>query len=299
MSAIIMDGRELSAHLMPSLRQNAEELARRGQIPVLAAVLAGDNPASLQYVRNKRRMAEQLGFGIEMVRLGAEQASTQWLLAIIARLNADPRITGVLLQLPMPENVDVFRLFDAIDPRKDIDAVGAVNVSGLYRAQASGLIPCTPRGVLTLIDYYRVPLDGACAAVIGRSDIAGKPLAIILGGRLRNATVTWCHRHTRDLAGICRQADLLVSCVGAELERPFLITADIVKPGACVIDVGFRRIGPGKFAGDVDFDAVKEVAGWITPNPGGTGPMTVAALMQNLIDAARRMAGLEPAEYTL
>ncbi|MGH7987717.1 MAG: bifunctional 5,10-methylenetetrahydrofolate dehydrogenase/5,10-methenyltetrahydrofolate cyclohydrolase [Candidatus Binataceae bacterium] len=299
MSAIIMDGRELSAHLMPSLRQNAEELARRGQIPVLAAVLAGDNPASLQYVRNKRRMAEQLGFGIEMVRLGAEQASTQWLLAIIARLNADPRITGVLLQLPMPENVDVFRLFDAIDPRKDIDAVGAVNVSGLYRAQAGGLIPCTPRGVLTLIDYYRVPLDGARAAVIGRSDIAGKPLAIILGGRLRNATVTWCHRHTRDLAGICRQADLLVSCVGAELERPFLITADIVKPGACVIDVGFRRIGPGKFAGDVDFDAVKEVAGWITPNPGGTGPMTVAALMQNLIDAARRMAGLEPAEYTL
>ncbi|MGH8013662.1 MAG: bifunctional 5,10-methylenetetrahydrofolate dehydrogenase/5,10-methenyltetrahydrofolate cyclohydrolase [Candidatus Binataceae bacterium] len=299
MSAIIMDGRELSARLMPLLRRNAQELAQCGQTPVLAAVLTGENPASLQYVRNKRRMAEQLGFGIEMVRLSAQEASTERLLAIIGRLNADRRITGILLQLPMPEKVDVFRLFDAIDPVKDIDAVGAVNVSGFYRAQQGGLIPCTPRGVLTMIDYYRVPADGARAAVIGRSDIAGKPLAIILGGRLRNATVTWCHRHTRDLAAICREADLLVSCVGAELQRRFLITADIVKPGACVIDVGFRRIGPGKFAGDVDFDGVKQVAGWITPNPGGTGPMTVAALMQNLIDAARRMAGLERVGYNL
>jgi methylenetetrahydrofolate dehydrogenase (NADP+)/methenyltetrahydrofolate cyclohydrolase len=299
MSAIIMDGRELSARLKPALRQQAEELARRGHMPVLAAILAGDNPASVQYVRNKRRMAEELGFGIEMVKLTAAEATTDRLLEIIGELNSNRRVTGILLQLPVPQNVDNFRLFDAIDPDKDIDAVGAVNVASFYRAQKGRFIPCTPRGVLMMLDYYRVPVDGRRATVIGRSDIAGKPMAIILGGRLRNATVTWCHRHTRDLAAVCREADLLVSCVGAELERPFLITADMVKPGACVIDVGFRRIGPGKFAGDVDFDAVSKVAGWITPNPGGTGPMTVAALMQNLIDAARRAAGMEPAEYPL
>jgi methylenetetrahydrofolate dehydrogenase (NADP+)/methenyltetrahydrofolate cyclohydrolase len=153
--------------------------------------------------------------------------------------------------------------------------------------------------VLTLLDYYKVPVDGARATIIGRSDIAGKPTALILGGRLRNATITWCHRHTRDLATICREADILIPCVGAHTGQPYLITADMVKPGACVIDVGFRRVGPGKFVGDVDFEAVKEVAGWITLNPGGTGPMTVAALMQNLIDATRYQLGLPRATYSV
>jgi methylenetetrahydrofolate dehydrogenase (NADP+)/methenyltetrahydrofolate cyclohydrolase len=152
--------------------------------------------------------------------------------------------------------------------------------------------------VLALLEHYAVPVDGTRAAVIGRSDIAGKPMAIILGGRLLNATVTWCHRHTHDLAEICREADLIVSCAGAELgANRFLVTAEMVKPGACVIDVGFRRIGPGRFAGDVDYAAVSQVAKWITPNPGGTGPMTVVALMQNLIDAARYRLGLERARY--
>ena len=165
---------------------------------------------------------------------------------MIGELNADAGVNAILLQLPIPDSVDRFRLFDAIAPEKDLDAVSSASVGGFYRGQWGRFIPCTPRGVLTLLDYYKVPVDGARAAVIGRSDIAGKPTALILGGRLRNATITWCHRHTRDLAAICREADILIPCVGADTGRPYLITADMVKPGACVIDVGFRRVGPGQ-----------------------------------------------------
>jgi methylenetetrahydrofolate dehydrogenase (NADP+)/methenyltetrahydrofolate cyclohydrolase len=295
-----MDGRGVSEHLRPELHRYAEELAiRHHSVPTLAAILAGDDPASRQYVRNKRRFAEALGFKSEMVTMAPAEASTDRLLERIARLNADPRITGILLQLPLPGAVDIFRLFDSIAPEKDVDAVGPANIAGFYRGQWGRFLPCTPRGVLTLIDYYKVPIDGARAVVIGRSDIAGKPMAMILGGRMCNATVTWCHRHTRDLADVCREADLIVSCAGADPGDRFLITADMVSSGACVIDVGFRRIAPGRFAGDVDFDAVKEVAGWVTPNPGGTGPMTVLALMQNLIDAARYGLGLERARYSV
>lgn len=299
MSAIIMDGREVSRRLRPELERQARELRERYRCaPALAAVVVGDNPASRQYVRNKRRFAEELGFENRMVAMTAQAASTERLLEEIARLNSDASVAGILLQLPLPEQVDRFRLFDAIDPAKDVDAVGADNVSNFYRAQWGRFIPCTPRGVLTLLKCYGVPIDGARAAVIGRSDIAGKPMALILGGRMCNATVTWCHRHTRDLAAICCQADILISCAGVDAGQPFLISADMVKPGACVIDVGFRHVGPGKFAGDVDFERVKEVAGWLTLNPGGTGPMTVLALMQNLIDAARYGLGLERASYS-
>jgi methylenetetrahydrofolate dehydrogenase (NADP+)/methenyltetrahydrofolate cyclohydrolase len=299
MSATIMDGREVSRLLRPELERYARELKERYQCaPALAAVLIGDDPASRQYVRNKRRFAEELGFESRMVRMTAKEATTERLLEEIARLNADSATAGILLQLPLPEQVDSFRLFDAIDPAKDVDAVGAVNVSDFYRAQLGRFIPCTPRGVLTMLNYYGVPMDGARATVIGRSDIAGKPMALILGGRMCNATVTWCHLHTRDLAGTCRESDIVVSCSGADTGSAFLITADMIKPGACVIDVGFRRVGPGKFAGDVDFEGVKEVAGWLTLNPGGTGPMTVLALMQNLIDAARYGLGLKRAAYS-
>lgn len=300
MPAIIMDGRRLSAHLLPELRRHADELtSRHGCVPLLAAVVVGDDPASRQYVRNKQRMAGELGFESRTIAMPAAEASTASLLEIVDRLNRDPRTTGILLQIPMPEHVDRFRLFDAISADKDVDAVGASSVSSFYRGQWGRFIPCTTRGVLTLLDYYKVPVEGARAAVIGRSDIAGKPTALVLGGRMRNATVTWCHRHTRDLAAICREADILISCVGADVGRPYLITADMVRPGACVIDVGIRRLGAGKFAGDVDFDGVKQVAGWITLNPGGTGPMTVLGLMQNLIDAARYKLGLERAAYSV
>src|SRR5579875_780390 len=299
MAAIIMDGRAVSAELMPELRRHAAELSRHGISPGLAAVLVGDDPASRQYVRNKQRYSAQLGFTSRLVEVEARTASTERLLEIIERLNRDPAIAGILLQLPLPEQIDRFKLFDAIAPLKDVDGVCKPSVAGFYRAQWGNFIPCTPRGILTLLTYYRVPVDGARATVIGRSDIAGKPLALILGGRMCNATVTWCHRHTRQLEQICREADLLVSCVGADVGRKFLITADMVKPGACVIDVGFRRVGPGRFVGDVDFEAVKEVAGWVTINPGGTGPMTVLALMQNLIDAARYQLGLDRAHYSV
>lgn len=300
MGAKIMDGRALSAHLMPELRRYAAELVEgRGVVPALAAVLVGEDPASRQYVRNKRRYASELGLRSELVEIGAVEATTERLLKVIDGLNADPTMTGILLQLPMPDRIDRNRLFDRIDPLKDVDAVSAASVGGFYRGQWGRFIPCTPRGVLTLLVYYQVPIDGARAVVIGRSDIAGKPMALILGGRMCNATVTWCHRHTRDLAEICRAADIVISCVGAETGRPYLITRDMVKPGACVIDVGLRRVAKGGFVGDVDFEAVKEIAGWLTLNPGGTGPMTVLALMQNLIDAARYQLGLDRARYSV
>src|ERR1700683_1163062 len=278
MAAIIMDGRAVSAHLLPELRRHLEELRDRHRVtPSLTAVIVGRDPASRQYVKNKRRLAQELGCESEILEIPEADATTESMLALIDKLNRDPKVTGILIQMPLPERVDRFRLFDAIAPDKDVDAVGAFAVIGFYRGQWGRFIPCTPRGVLTLLDYYKVPVDGKRAAVIGRSDISGKPTALVLGGRLQNVTVTWCHRHTRDLAAICREADILIPCVGADTGQPWLITADMVKPGACVIDVGFRRVGPGKFVGDVDFDAVKEVAGWITLNPGGTGPMTVFA----------------------
>ncbi|HEY6420139.1 MAG TPA: bifunctional 5,10-methylenetetrahydrofolate dehydrogenase/5,10-methenyltetrahydrofolate cyclohydrolase [Candidatus Binataceae bacterium] len=300
MSAKIMDGRALSARLLPELRRHVEELrGRHACKPSLAAVLVGDDPASRQYVRNKQKLAAALGCESRTIRIAEADATTQSLLEEIGGLNRDASTTGILLQMPMPERVDRFTLFDTIDPKKDVDAVGATSVGGFYRGRWGSFIPCTPRGILTLLDEYKVPVDGARAAVIGRSDIAGKPTALILGGRMRNATVTWCHRHTRDLDAICRDADIVVSCVGGDVGRPFLITADMVKRGACVMDVGFRRVGPGKFSGDVDFEGVKEVAGWLTLNPGGTGPMTVLALMQNLIDAARYQLGLGRASYSI
>lgn len=300
MSAIIMDGRAVSAHLVPEVKLHLKELRARGaMVPSLTAVLVGSDPASRQYVKNKRRLAQELGCQSQILEIPEPDATTDSMLAVLDRLNRDPATTGILLQMPLPERVDRFRLFDAIAPEKDVDAVGAAAVIGFYRGQWGRFIPCTTRGVLALLDYYKVPVDGIRAAVIGRSDIAGKPTALVLGGRLRNATVTWCHRHTKNISEICRSADLVVSCVGANVGREFFITPDMIKPGACVVDVGFRRIGPGKFAGDVDFEAVKEVAGWLTPNPGGTGPMTVLGLMQNLIDAARYQAGLERASYSI
>jgi methylenetetrahydrofolate dehydrogenase (NADP+) / methenyltetrahydrofolate cyclohydrolase len=300
MAAIIMDGRALSAHLMPELRANVDELKSKfGCTPSLAAILVGDDPASRQYVKNKQRVALELGCESRTVRMPSKDASTGALLAIIEELNADAKVNAILLQLPIPDSVERFRLFDAIAPEKDLDAVGSASVGGFYRGEWGRFIPCTPRGVLTLLDHYKVPVTGARTVVIGRSDIAGKPTALILGGRMRNATITWCHRHTRDLAAICREADLLIPCVGADTGRRYLITAEMVKPGACVIDVGVRRVGPGKFTGDVDFEGVKEVAGWITLNPGGTGPMTVVALMQNLIDATRYQLGMQRAAYSV
>lgn len=296
-----MDGRALSDHLRPEVRRYADDLLQKHKYtPLLAAIEIGDDPASRQYVRNKRRFAEQLGFRSKLVTMPPAAATSELLMAEITQLNADPSVTGILLQLPLPANIDNLRLFDAIAPEKDVDAVGSASIVGLYRGGSGRFIPCTPRGVLTLLDYYKVPVDGAEVVVVGRSDIAGKPLTLIMSGYLRNATVTCCNRHTRDLGAICRRADILVSCTGTTpAGHDYLITAEMVKPGACVVDVGFRRLPSGRFTGDVDFEAVRQVAGWVTPNPGGTGPMTVLALMQNLIDAARYRLGFARATYSV
>src|SRR5271168_126105 len=222
MAAIIMDGRALSAHLMPELLANVDELKSKfGCTPSLVAILVGDDPASRQYVKNKQRIAAELGCDSRTVRMTSAAATTESLLAVIDQLNADNRVNAILLQLPIPDSVDRFRLFDAIAPEKDLDAVSSASVGGFYRGQWGRFIPCTPRGVLTLLDYYKVPVDGARATIIGRSDIAGKPTALILGGRLRNATITWCHRHSCELAEICRTSDIVVSCVGADVGRRF------------------------------------------------------------------------------
>jgi len=296
-----MNGRTLSERLKPELQCYANELLQGNKSrPTLAALQVGNDPASRQYVRNKRRFTEELGFRSSLIAIPTDEATTERLAETIRQLNADPEVTGILLQLPLPANVNAVQLFDAIAPDKDVDAVGAASIVDLYRGGIGRFIPCTPRGVLTLLDHYRVPVDGAEVVVIGRSDIAGKPLSLILNGYLRNATVTCCHRHTRELGNICRRADILVSCAGTvPAGQNYLITADMVKRGACVVDVGFRRLPSGQFTGDVDFDGVQSVAGWLTPNPGGTGPMTVLALMQNLIDAARYRRGLGRATYSI
>ncbi len=294
-----MDGREVSRFFRPLLLAQARELADvYGCRPGLAAILVGDDPASIQYTRNKRRLAEELGFTCEIKAMPVAGTDTGKLLDTIDDLNRDDAITGILIQLPLPGGVDQTRLFDAIDPIKDIDAVGAASVAGVYRGLNPQFVPCTPRGVIDLLKHYGVTTAGKRAVIIGRSDITGKPLAMLLAGKHCNATVTWCHRQTRELKAICQEADILISCAGVTGEAgSSLVTADMIKPGACVVDVGFRRLPSGAFSGDVDFDAVKQVAGWITPNPGGTGPMTVVALMQNLIDATRYRLGLARAEY--
>src|SRR5262249_40951178 len=222
MSAIIMDGRVVSRHLMPELQRHISELRDRHKVtPALTAVIVGNDPASRQYVKNKRRLAAEIGCESRVVEVAEKDATTESMLALIEGLNRDCATTGILLQIPIPPAVDRFALFDAIAPLKDVDAVAASSVIGFYRGMWGRFIPCTPRGVLTLLDYYQIPVDGRRVAVIGRSDIAGKPTALVLGGRLRNATVTWCHRHTRDVKSICLESDIIVSCVGANVGREF------------------------------------------------------------------------------
>lgn len=297
MAAIIMDGRLVAEHLKPQVQAYGEELrVKYGLTPGLAAILVGDDPASALYVRNKQRLCRELGFVTELFALSDGKITTDYLLGVIQEINNDKRFTGILVQLPLPAAINKFQILDAIDPRKDVDALTPTNTMPFYRGEEGPFFPCTPRAVLTLLDFYQIPTQGKDAVVIGRNDITGKPLAMILGGRLCNATVTWCHRFTRDLGKHTRGADILVSCVGKEVGRPYLITADMLKEGVVVIDVGIRRAG-GELVGDVDAEGVKEKAGYLTPVPGGIGPMTVMSLMQNLLDATRYLAGLEKGRY--
>jgi len=275
-AAQLIDGKAVAKVLEGEVAARIAGLPFR---PGLVAVRVGNDPASEVYVRNKARKARELGLeGTELVF--PESMSEDELLAEVARLNADDGVDGILVQLPLPKQIEAKKVIDAIDPAKDVDGFHPINV-GLLHLGRPALVPCTPWGVIRLIESTGQPIEGKRAVVIGRSDIVGKPVAALLLNR--NATVTVCHSRTRDLAAVARQADILVAAIG----KARFVTAEMIRPGAIVIDVGINRVD-GKLTGDVDFDAAREVAGWITPVPGGVGPMTIAVLMSNTVEAAAR-----------
>jgi methylenetetrahydrofolate dehydrogenase (NADP+) / methenyltetrahydrofolate cyclohydrolase len=277
MSARIIDGRAVAAGVRERV---AAAIREEGLHPGLATVLVGDDPASAVYVRMKREDCAQVGIE-SFHHAPPADVSREDLAALLAELNADERVHGILLQLPLPDHLDDAEMTALIDPAKDVDGLTPVN-AGLLMHGRPGLVPCTPSGVMELLRHDGTRLEGANAVVVGRSQLVGKPLAQLL--LAANATVTHCHSRTRDLGEECRRADVLVAAAG----QRDLITADMVRPGAVVVDVGTNRTDEGKLTGDVDFDAVREVAGAITPVPGGVGPMTRAKLLENTLDASRR-----------
>ncbi|MCI5801926.1 MAG: bifunctional methylenetetrahydrofolate dehydrogenase/methenyltetrahydrofolate cyclohydrolase FolD [Oscillospiraceae bacterium] len=281
--AVRIDGKAVSAAVRARLKAETEEFTREtGVVPGLAVVIVGSDPASQVYVRNKKKACEELGFYSEGYDL-PEETTEEELLSLVKRLNEDGRIHGILVQLPLPAHIDENRVIRAIRPDKDVDAFHAENVghimTGDYR-----FLPCTPAGVMELLHAAGVPVEGRECVVVGRSNIVGKPMAMLL--LHENGTVTLCHSRTKNLPEVCRRADILVAAVG----RAKFITADMVKPGAAVIDVGINRTADKKLCGDVDYDAVEPVAGYITPVPGGVGPMTITMLMKNTLSAARAFA---------
>jgi methylenetetrahydrofolate dehydrogenase (NADP+)/methenyltetrahydrofolate cyclohydrolase len=281
MAAHIIDGKAVAAGLRAQI---AEQVATLPFRPGLAVVLVGDNPASAVYVRNKDRAANAAGLATHTVRLPAD-TSEELLITEIARLNADPAVDGILVQLPLPPQIASQAVIEAVDPEKDVDGFHPLNVGRLAIGHP-GLIPCTPAGVMKLLTTATVTLEGARALVIGRSNVVGRPMAALM--LASHATVTVAHSRTTDLAAECRRADIIVAAIG----RPELVRGDWITPGATVIDVGVNRLADGKLVGDVAFAEVVQVAGVITPVPGGVGPMTIACLLENTVTAAlRRRAG--------
>ena len=280
MSAKILDGKSLAATTRAALKHQVDALVQRGVRPGLTVLIAGDDPASKVYVRNKTLAAKEIGVRSELIELPGS-VSEQQLLDHVARLNANREVHGILVQLPLPKHIDSARVLEAIAPAKDVDGFHEANLGALM-AGRPGVVPCTPLGCMRLIEHAGMQIAGRHAVVLGRSNIVGKPVAMLL--LQKDATVTICHSKTPDLAAVTRQADILVAAVG----RAKLVGAAMVKPGACVIDVGINRLPDGKLAGDVDYEAVKQVAGWITPVPGGVGPMTIAMLLENCLGAAAR-----------
>ena len=276
MSATIIDGKAVAARIRAEV---AEQVARMDQAPGLATVLVGDDPASHIYVSGKHKACAEVGIASIRHDLPAETTEAD-LLDVIAQLNADPAVSGMIVQLPLPAHIDAARATSAVDPAKDVDGLTPTN-AGLLVQGRDGLVPATPSGVMELLRAYDTPLEGAHAVVVGRSDLVGKPVGALL--LAENATVTTCHSRTRDLAAVCRSADVLVAAVG----RPRLVTGDMVKEGATVIDVGMNRTAEG-LAGDVDFESAAARARAITPVPGGVGPMTIAMLLRNTLKAAAR-----------
>ncbi|MCI6269238.1 MAG: bifunctional methylenetetrahydrofolate dehydrogenase/methenyltetrahydrofolate cyclohydrolase FolD [Clostridiales bacterium] len=279
MAATLIDGRAVAKALKEEIAQRTQAMIAQGVTPHLAVVLVGEDPASQVYVRNKENGCIKAGIRSTVIRL-EEDCTQQELEETVKRLNADASVDGILVQLPLPKHLNEASVLRLIDPDKDVDGFHAMNSGRLMNGQP-GFVPCTPLGVMKLLEAYGIDPAGKHAVVIGRSNIVGKPMAMLL---LRaNATVTICHSRTQNLADITRQADILVAAVG----RADFVTADMVKAGAAVIDVGINRVD-GKIVGDVDFDAVSGVAGYITPVPGGVGQMTIAMLLANTLDAAAK-----------
>ncbi len=282
--AEIINGKEIAAAVRQDAAVEVKALGEKGIRPGLAVVIVGDDPASRIYVNNKKKACQEIGVYSEEYALPATTTQEE-LLHLIQELNGKKEINGILVQSPLPQGLDEKAVVENIDPKKDVDAFHAVNVGKIMIGDFQ-FLPCTPAGVIELLDRSGVSIEGKRCVVVGRSNIVGKPMAMLL--LHRNGTVTMCHSRTKDLAEICRQADILVAAVG----KPKFITKDMVKPGAAVIDVGMDRDENGKLCGDVDFDAVKEIAGYITPVPGGVGPMTIAMLMKNVVCAAKIQNGL-------
>ncbi len=284
MPAQILDGKKLAAEIQDELRvQVANFISDGGGVPCLAAVLVGENPASEVYVRNKRLACERVGIESVLHRLPAG-ATQEELLSLVARLNKsrDRPVHGILVQLPLPAQIDTARVLHSVSPKKDVDAFHPENVGLLVQGQPR-FLPCTPYGVQQLLVRNGIEVGGKHVVIVGRSDIVGKPMANMLlqRGQGADATVTVCHSRTPDLGAVTRQAEILIVAIG----RARLVTAEMVKPGAVVVDVGMNRV-EGKLCGDVDYDGVREVAGWITPVPGGVGPLTVTMLLANTLRAA-------------
>ena len=282
--AQIIDGKKISAQVKAEVAKEVEAPAGKGISVGLAVVIVGNDPASRVYVNNKKKACALCGIQSYEYAL-PEDTTEQQLLELVDQLNRDPKVNGILVQLPVPPQIDDHRVIEAIAPEKDVDAFTEGNVGKIMIGEYS-LLPCTPAGCLDLIDSTGVSIEGKNCVVIGRSNIVGKPMAMLL--LHRNGTVTICHSRTRNLREICSQADILVAAVG----KAGFVTADMVKEGAVVIDVGMNRNAEGKLCGDVDFAAVEQKAGYITPVPGGVGPMTIATLMRNTLTAAKQQNGL-------
>ncbi len=282
MCARIIDGKTIAQEVRAEWKLRADALKLRGITPGLAVIIVGEDPASKVYVANKVKACAELGLHSEHFALPADTSEAA-LLARIAALNADPKIHGILVQLPVPKQINSAKVLEAISPDKDVDGFHPVNVGALVTGNVR-FAPCTPYGAMTLLEKSGVSIEGKHAVVVGRSNIVGKPMALML--LQQNATVTICTSRTVDLARYTRDADLLVVATG----KPKLITGSMIKPGAAVIDVGMNRLPDGKLCGDVDFESAKEVAGWITPVPGGVGPMTITMLVANTVLAAERTA---------
>lgn len=288
MSAMILDGKAVASQIQTEIAAETLKFKQAtGIVPCLAAILVGDNPASEVYVRNKQKTCDKVGMTSRLERLPAD-AKQEELLKLIEQLNSDPSVHGILVQLPLPSGWDTNRVLDAVSPSKDVDAFGPENVGRICQGRPR-FLPCTPHGVLQLLARYDIEVSGKHAVIVGRSDIVGKPLAMLLmqrtgpvGEKVANATVTVCHSQTQNLAQITQQADLLIVAIG----RAQVITAAHVKPGAVVIDVGINRTDSG-IVGDVDFQSVQAIAGAITPVPGGVGPLTIAMLLKNTLTAAQ------------